>query len=401
MITLPGGHKIQRNYEYDELGNLVARKDSNKGDSYFSYDPLGRLTEATNPLKQVQTFLHDPAGNLLQRSKQDNDGSRTLNYGDSEYRYDAAGNLTARTNNGKTQHFSWDANNRLISATDQHGIETQMTYDAQGRRLSKQGLNGTTHFIWDGDQLLADNINGNQREFVNYPDSFEPLAIIDGNGTINLIHTDVVGLPQEVTNQDGQIIWSASYDALGNPTSIDSDQFDNPLCFQGQYYDEELDLNYNRYRYFDSKTSSFISQDPLGLAAGSNTYAYAPNVWSRIDPLGLCKKPSENPLTGKPRKDSALKDDIVKNQILEGDNYGRPIVREFHPTAKGHGWPDIIDNYASEAQFFNLGKGAKLYQIEGSNNGVLGRFEWITENGYVTHRQFIQGGTVTGVPIKP
>jgi RHS repeat-associated protein len=62
---------------------------------------------------------------------------------------------------------------------------------------------------------------------------------------------------------------------------------------QGQYYDPEIDLCYNRYRYFDPHTCSFISQDPLGLAAGENVYAYAPNVWGWIDPLGLCKEASK------------------------------------------------------------------------------------------------------------
>lgn len=58
---------------------------------------------------------------------------------------------------------------------------------------------------------------------------------------------------------------------------------------QGQYYDSEIDLSYNRYRYFDSKTGAFVSKDPLGLAAGDNVYAYAPNVWGWMDPLGLCE----------------------------------------------------------------------------------------------------------------
>jgi hypothetical protein len=31
----------------------------------------------------------------------------------------------------------------------------------------------------------------------------------------------------------------------------------------------------------------------LGLAAGENVYAYAPNVWGWIDPLGLCKEASK------------------------------------------------------------------------------------------------------------
>ena len=79
--------------------------------------------------------------------------------------------------------------------------------------------------------------------------------------------------------------------------------------YQGQYYDPELDLCYNRYRYFNPQICSFISQDPLGLAAGENVYAYGPNVWGWVDPLGLAcegntalKLPPGNPPTRPPLK---------------------------------------------------------------------------------------------------
>jgi RHS repeat-associated protein len=61
----------------------------------------------------------------------------------------------------------------------------------------------------------------------------------------------------------------------------------NPLRLQGQYYDPETDLCFNRARYYDPSSGSFISQDPLGLAGGLNLYQYAPNVWRWTDPLGL------------------------------------------------------------------------------------------------------------------
>ena len=73
-----------------------------------------------------------------------------------------------------------------------------------------------------------------------------------------------------------------------------------PLRLQGQYFDQETGLCYNRHRYFDSASCSFISQDPIGLAGGENVYAYAPNVWGWVDPLGLAcgKKPDPNILSG-------------------------------------------------------------------------------------------------------
>ena len=42
-----------------------------------------------------------------------------------------------------------------------------------------------------------------------------------------------------------------------------------------------------------------------------------------------------------------------------------------------------------------------LYQLEGSLNGKIGRFEWIVQNNSVTHRMFVKGGGINGIPIKP
>ena len=65
-----------------------------------------------------------------------------------------------------------------------------------------------------------------------------------------------------------------------------------------------------------------------------------------------------------------------------------------------HAFNDIIDNYADEAHKFEINNG-ELYQVEGSLNGVDGRFEWIIEDGRVTHRMFIRGGVINGIPIDP
>ena len=63
----------------------------------------------------------------------------------------------------------------------------------------------------------------------------------------------------------------------------------NPLRFQGQYFDVETGLHYNRYRYYDPQVGRFIGKDPIGFAGGLNVYAYAPNPVTWIDPIGLAK----------------------------------------------------------------------------------------------------------------
>nr|WP_258141498.1 RHS repeat-associated core domain-containing protein [Cronobacter sakazakii] len=40
------------------------------------------------------------------------------------------------------------------------------------------------------------------------------------------------------------------------------------LRYQGQYFDAETGLHYNRSRYYDPDAGRFISQDPQGSRAG-------------------------------------------------------------------------------------------------------------------------------------
>lgn len=72
-----------------------------------------------------------------------------------------------------------------------------------------------------------------------------------------------------------------------------------------------------------------------------------------------------------------------------------------------HGFSNLIDNYAGSATSFEIdtkGPGgeivrtSELLQIEGSSNGIEGVFEWIVDEGNVTHRRFIPNGTITGYP---
>ena len=61
----------------------------------------------------------------------------------------------------------------------------------------------------------------------------------------------------------------------------------SPLRFQGQYFDAETGLHYNRHRYYAPDTGRFTTVDPIGLAGGLNNYQYVPNPTGWVDPLGL------------------------------------------------------------------------------------------------------------------
>jgi RHS repeat-associated protein len=101
-----------------------------------------------------------------------------------------------------------------------------------------------------------------------------------------------LGTPQEITDEEGNIAWQAQYKAWGEAKEIISKAargagFRNPLRFQGQYFDHETGLHYNRFRYYDPETGRFISKDPIKYAGGINLHVYAPNPIEWVDPGGL------------------------------------------------------------------------------------------------------------------
>ena len=70
-----------------------------------------------------------------------------------------------------------------------------------------------------------------------------------------------------------------------------------------------------------------------------------------------------------------------------------------------HSFTRIVDNYSGTGSRFVIAGGdgvtRSLYQVQGTLNGVSGRFEWLLEGSKIVHRMFIPNGTINGIPIKP
>ncbi|MFZ2267356.1 MAG: RHS repeat-associated core domain-containing protein [Azonexus sp.] len=304
--TSAGGQLLfATGYSYDPAGNLTRREDSEFGLDQYVYDPLGRIVSHTDPQGKLQRFFNDPAGDRLvtqvhgagsvaaEAGKSD-DWHRIGQHEGTHYRFDRAGNLTHRKEaDGTLTTLNWDANQRLIASTRTPAggqpATTSYAYDPLGRRLYKETADHKTWFGWDGDAMAMDVIAGQAREFVYRPESFEPLAMLGVTNSALLYINDPNGCPTRLIDTQGQVHWAASYAAWGGITRLHAERVDNPLRLQGQYADSETGLHYNRHRYFDAGIGAFISQDPLGLAAGSNIFAYANNAFAWNDPLGLKK----------------------------------------------------------------------------------------------------------------
>ncbi|MBN6077126.1 RHS repeat-associated core domain-containing protein [Aggregatibacter actinomycetemcomitans] len=135
-------------------------------------------------------------------------------------------------------------------------------------------------------------------------DDFTPTARYE-KGRLHYTVSDQVGTITELLTEDGYIDYRQKLNLWGE-AEIDGHRHyaandSNPLkCnhrFVGQYYDDESELHYNRFRYYSPETGQYISHDPIGLLGGFNPYGYVGIPTAFVDPLGLavCGRDANQP----------------------------------------------------------------------------------------------------------
>src|SRR5262245_23615300 len=101
--------------------------------------------------------------------------------------------------------------------------------------------------------------------------------------------TDRLGSVRDVINNSAVIKDTIGYDGFGGITSETDSSFRGRYAWTGREIDTEINLQYNRARYYDANTGRWIAQDPFGFDAGdSNLFRYVRNETSReTDPSGM------------------------------------------------------------------------------------------------------------------
>ena len=216
--------------------------------------------------------------------------------------YDLDGNLT---NDGRWA-FYWDAENRLTNMTSLSSapagskLKLDFAYDTQGRRIQKivSTNNGsayvgqyTNKFVYDGWNLVAilnpqssilqsfvwsTDLSGSQQgaggvggllETINYGLSTNYVAY-DGNGNVAAL----------VKASDGTITANYEYGPFGELIRASGLAAKaNPFRFSSKYQDDESDLLYYGYRFYNQSQGRWLSRDPSGERGGPNLYAFVKN----------------------------------------------------------------------------------------------------------------------------
>jgi RHS repeat-associated protein len=322
-------HKIGRTYAFGDNGELKERSraaaDSGRD---FGYDDLTRLTsykdfsmaqpvcwdepnigrdcdEAQKQYGPVTTYTYDKVGNRTDLGAIVAPGNRLVKLNGDSLVYDTDGNLTKRVRaSQEMQRFHWNSLGQLVAAWTSGSDSVTFAYDALGRRVRKWTASGAKEFVHDGDDLLFELDGGGSKvaEYTFFPGVDQPIGVRRGTDSYYFL-TDYTGHVVGLVSSTNSLVNEYRYAPFGQ-AELTVETVPNTLRFGARERDVESGLDFNRARYYDPTLGRFISEDPIGLGAGTNTYTYVNNApMDATDPAGLCMSPaSTRPLPdGHPR----------------------------------------------------------------------------------------------------
>lgn len=305
---------LDDSYDYDPNGNVAAISDGladHRGDRDLTYDGLDRLKTAASPmfispitpdgkasyeydvldnLTTVKapgrdwTYYYDPTNNRLTNVINNVNGQSVVGLD-----YDEQGNL--KNKNG--QNYDFDYGNRLRVAPN---LEVYR-YDGHGRRISKTATTGTIWSLYGQDGVLRFEQNERQGQYADYIYLSGSLiakrsttAFAGGTATTTYQHTDALGSPVAVTDENRTVVERTEYEPYGAVTN-------RPLRdgpgYTGHVEDAATGLVQMQQRYYDPGIGRFLSVDPVTADGNTgdnfNRYWYANNnPYRYYDPDGRC-----------------------------------------------------------------------------------------------------------------
>jgi RHS repeat-associated protein len=288
-----------RTYDWSGEGELRRVEDSRGGTTQHHYDAAHRLRARWLPDGRTERFELDAAGSLVNQPglfATVTTGNRLATANGSPVEYDERNHLSARGVGEQRVRYQYDECDRL-RRVELGDATWEAEYDALGRRTRKTWAGRTTEYFWNGDQLAGEiDADGRWRLYI-YADSLAltPLLFLDyssvdapiDSGRRYFVFSDQIGTPQRIEDEFGDEVWSAHLRPYGYAEVASDAALQFNLRFPGHYFDEELGLNYNRFRYYDPILGRYLQSDPIGILGGVNVYAYHPNPLERADVRGL------------------------------------------------------------------------------------------------------------------
>ena len=345
-----------KTYKYDELGRLHSKTETKKGfrpvTTYYKWNSQSQLVELHSPFKGSWRYEYDSFGRRITKYQIQTDQpqpNQVINMpirANQDY-WHKINELWAKE--AQSQGEKTSQNLTALSGYRYLYKQNQLVAEAPLQITSTEGNLALTQANW------ADAIYWLYQE-----DDFTPTARYE-KGQLHYTVADQVGTITELLTEDGYIDYRQKLNLWGE-AEIDGHRHyaandSNPLkCnhrFVGQYYDDESELHYNRFRYYSPETGQYISHDPIGLLGGFNPYGYVGIPTAFVDPLGLASCPVRDvngtKIYGKGQKDGTPGHDqfseVLANKMAMSGKFKEIYLNRSYNKALGEGGtrrPDIL-----------------------------------------------------------
>ncbi|MCP4113093.1 MAG: RHS repeat-associated core domain-containing protein [Desulfobacteraceae bacterium] len=287
----------QYDYEYNEQGSRISLV---TGGSAFSGVIPG-------PDAQVADYMTSSLNQYTDITTTVNSDQQVTD----SPKYDDDGNLTEISDYPGSLKYSYNAENRLVSAAPelpmQDDTKVEFVYDYMGRRVKKtvSVWNGSWTqeteklFVYDGWNMICEITSESsqpttEKYYVWGLDLSQSLqgaggiggltATLDNSASVVYYYLyDANGnVGQLVNAADGSIAAHYEYDPFGNIIKAEGEYRDsNPYRFSTKYFDAETGFLYYGFRHYSPELGRWLNRDPIGENGGFNIYAFSGN-----DPLG-------------------------------------------------------------------------------------------------------------------
>jgi len=305
-------------FTYDALGRLQTRT-NNLGKMKWTYgyttagelgsfvqtaamppvgcDPRIRICSPTWSTVRSAAYTYDNAGNRTDNAASlAPNSNRHTSFAGYALEYDFEGNLIRKSKAGFDQRLTWNALGQLTSITTNGNVVT-FGYDAMNRRVRRTADGYSRYFLYDEDDLLLElgPDGAVWRSYTHLPGTDRPLSVREfGTGTESVYYyvIEQPGHVRALLDANGSIIGEYAYTPFGEPiATAKGEGIAQPFRFMARELDPGTRLYYVRNRWYDPELGRFISEDPLGLAGGINTYAYlGSDPMNGRDPSGLMQE---------------------------------------------------------------------------------------------------------------
>jgi len=332
-----GNSVLNLGYQYDKVGNLTSRTDSNQNlTESFAYDSLNRLTSSTVNSSGAgvvtKTYAYDALGNITNKS--DLGAYAYPVSGSSSVRPHAVSQVTlAAAAGGGKINFTYDANGALTTQTQMNAsnvvvaaksrsqfytsfnmpqsmsqgtISAAFYYGPEHQRVKQiSSVQGTTVYVNPGNEGalfyekdIRPDGSVEQRAFISA--GGQAVAIVKtttAGGTTSTstryLHRDHLGSIAAITNESGAVLERLAYEPFGKrrfangandpnnsilPANTDRGFTDHEML-------DEIGLVHMNGRVYDPLVGRFLSADPY-IQSPLNLQSYNRYSYVMNNPLG-------------------------------------------------------------------------------------------------------------------